>query len=417
MRVLGISAYYHDAAACLVVDGDIVAAAQEERFTRKKHDAGFPQHAIDYCLAHARLKPQDIDQVVFYDKPFLKFERLLETYLAFAPRGFESFRMSMPVWLKEKLFQKSLLLRSLRDLPGGERWAIEIKRSRAARPARGFHEACADLQPARRYVVHAGADRYAVGDGIEATRILWLERHDLTVLRALDLPVPHVFEDIAPRAVMLPGAPGTTARTALLTVRSGPDGGQLALVAADPAQPQALHVMALGDTVGGFHRWLAPATDGGRLLAVHTPHIGGVLHHYTIEGPAGRQRGEEAQPVAEGRLAAGDEESGGPHRVQRHRAQKRPARRLVGGRSEVEPPGRHIDEARRHRADAAEQVVRQRARRDVPALHDSVLNRTPAGRWGTPDDFEGIAVFLAAGASDYVTGAAITVDGGYSVQG
>lgn len=113
MRVLGISAYYHDAAACLVVDGDIVAAAQEERFTRKKHDAGFPQHAIDYCLAHAGLKPQDIDQVVFYDKPFLKFERLLETYLAFAPRGFRSFATSLPVWLKDKLFQKSVITRAL----------------------------------------------------------------------------------------------------------------------------------------------------------------------------------------------------------------------------------------------------------------------------------------------------------------
>src|SRR6516165_4979859 len=109
MRVLGISAFYHDSAAALVADGHIVAAAQEERFTRKKHDAGFPEHAIRYCLAEGGIELGEIDAVVFYDKPFLKFERLLETYLAFAPRGFRSFQMAMPLWLKEKLFQKSLL--------------------------------------------------------------------------------------------------------------------------------------------------------------------------------------------------------------------------------------------------------------------------------------------------------------------
>ena len=109
MRILGISAFYHDSAAALVEDGRIVAAAQEERFTRKKHDARFPRNAIAYCLDEAGVKLADIDHVVFYDKPFLKFERLLETYLAFAPRGFRSFRMAMPLWLKEKLFQKSLL--------------------------------------------------------------------------------------------------------------------------------------------------------------------------------------------------------------------------------------------------------------------------------------------------------------------
>jgi len=109
MRVLGLSAFYHDSAAALVVDGTLVAAAQEERFTRKKHDAGFPQHAVTYCLDHAGLKLADIDHVAFYDKPFLKFERLLETYLAFAPRGFRSFSMAMPLWLREKLFQKTLL--------------------------------------------------------------------------------------------------------------------------------------------------------------------------------------------------------------------------------------------------------------------------------------------------------------------
>ncbi|MCP5370570.1 MAG: carbamoyltransferase [Hyphomicrobiales bacterium] len=109
MRILGVSAFYHDSAAALVEDGAIVAAAQEERFTRKKHDAGFPENAIAYCLDAAGVGLGDVDYVAFYDKPFLKFERLLETYLAFAPRGFRSFRMAMPVWLKEKLFQKDLL--------------------------------------------------------------------------------------------------------------------------------------------------------------------------------------------------------------------------------------------------------------------------------------------------------------------
>lgn len=113
MHILGISAYYHDAAACLVRDGEIVAAAQEERFTRKKHDAQFPAQAIDYCLAEAHIRPEQIDHIVFYDKPFLKFERLLETYLAFAPKGFASFSSSLPVWLKDKLFQKSMIAKAL----------------------------------------------------------------------------------------------------------------------------------------------------------------------------------------------------------------------------------------------------------------------------------------------------------------
>ena len=113
MKILGISAYYHDAAAALIDDGEIVAAAQEERFTRKKHDSGFPSHAVQFCLGHSGLKPGDLDFVAFYDKPFLKFERLLETYLAFAPRGFSSFRQALPVWVKEKLFQKGLLIKQL----------------------------------------------------------------------------------------------------------------------------------------------------------------------------------------------------------------------------------------------------------------------------------------------------------------
>jgi carbamoyltransferase len=115
VRALGISAFYHDSAAALIDDGKVVAAAQEERFTRKKHDAGFPRNAIGFCLAQAGLRMDDVDHVAFYDKPFLKFERLLETYLAFAPRGFRSFSMAMPVWLREKLFQKALLRRELKQ--------------------------------------------------------------------------------------------------------------------------------------------------------------------------------------------------------------------------------------------------------------------------------------------------------------
>ena len=109
MRILGISAFYHDSAAALLEDGVIVAAAQEERFTRKKHDPSFPRNAIDYCLEEAGISMVDVDLVAFYDKPFLKFERLLETYLAYAPRGFRSFKTAIPVWMKEKLFQKDFL--------------------------------------------------------------------------------------------------------------------------------------------------------------------------------------------------------------------------------------------------------------------------------------------------------------------
>ncbi|MBK6287456.1 MAG: carbamoyltransferase [Gammaproteobacteria bacterium] len=122
MRILGISAFYHDSAAALIDDGRIIAAAQEERFTRKKHDAGFPDHAIEYCLTEAGIGLHDIDFVVFYDKPFLKFERLLETYLAFAPKGFNSFRTAMPIWIKEKLFQKNLLKKEFQRLNGDFDW-------------------------------------------------------------------------------------------------------------------------------------------------------------------------------------------------------------------------------------------------------------------------------------------------------
>jgi carbamoyltransferase len=108
-KILGISAFYHDSAATLIIDGKIIAAAQEERFTRKKHDSSYPFHAIKFVLEHANLKLNDIDKIIFFEKPFLKFERLLETYVAFAPKGFQQFCKAMPVWLREKLFQKKML--------------------------------------------------------------------------------------------------------------------------------------------------------------------------------------------------------------------------------------------------------------------------------------------------------------------
>jgi carbamoyltransferase len=112
--ILGISAFYHDSAATLLIDGKIIAAAQEERFTRKKHDSSYPYNAVNFVLNYSKLKLNEIDSIVFFEKPFLKFERLLETYLAFSPKGFSSFAMSMPIWLKEKLFQKNFLFNSLK---------------------------------------------------------------------------------------------------------------------------------------------------------------------------------------------------------------------------------------------------------------------------------------------------------------
>jgi carbamoyltransferase len=113
--ILGISAFYHDSAACILKDGKIIAAAQEERFTRKKHDASYPKNAIDFVLNYANLNLSEVDQIVFFEKPFLKFERLLETYVAFAPKGFVSFSKAMPLWIKEKLFQKNLLFNNLKE--------------------------------------------------------------------------------------------------------------------------------------------------------------------------------------------------------------------------------------------------------------------------------------------------------------
>jgi len=126
MRILGLSAFYHDSAAALLFDGRIVAAAQEERFTRKKHDARFPAQAIAYCLAEARVPLGQVDYVVFYEKPFLKFERLLETYLAFAPRGLQSFAMAIPLWMREKLFQKEIIGKELRKLDPDFDWKNKL---------------------------------------------------------------------------------------------------------------------------------------------------------------------------------------------------------------------------------------------------------------------------------------------------
>jgi carbamoyltransferase len=126
VRILGISAFYHDSAAALLDDGRILAAAQEERFSRKKHDARFPENAVAYCLDEAGCGLDGLDYVVFYDKPFLKFERLLETYVAYAPRGFRSFKMAMPVWLREKLFQKDLLKKEMKKFANGADWSGEF---------------------------------------------------------------------------------------------------------------------------------------------------------------------------------------------------------------------------------------------------------------------------------------------------
>ena len=126
MRILGISALYHDSAAALIDDGEILAAAQEERFTRVKHDARFPENAIAYCLAAAGTNMSEIDFVAFYDKPFLKFERLLETYVSFAPKGFKSFRVAMPIWLREKLFQKDLLRKEFKKFDADFDWQNKL---------------------------------------------------------------------------------------------------------------------------------------------------------------------------------------------------------------------------------------------------------------------------------------------------
>lgn len=126
MYILGVSGFYHDSAAVLIHDGRIIAAAQEERFTRKKHDSGFPRNAIAYCFEEGQIKAEQVDFVVFYDKPLLKFERLLETYLSFAPKGFSSFRVALPLWIREKLFQKDLLVKEFQKYAPNASWKNKI---------------------------------------------------------------------------------------------------------------------------------------------------------------------------------------------------------------------------------------------------------------------------------------------------
>ncbi len=113
MKILGISAFYHDSAAALVIDGEVMAAAQEERFTRKKHDANFPKQAVDFCLKQAGIRAEDLDIVVFYDNPLLKFERILQTYLSYAPVGFRSFVKAIPVWMKQKIWIRDIIEKEL----------------------------------------------------------------------------------------------------------------------------------------------------------------------------------------------------------------------------------------------------------------------------------------------------------------
>jgi carbamoyltransferase len=177
--ILGLSAFYHDSAAALVVDGDIVAAAQEERFSRKKHDARFPAAAIRYCLAEAKMPLAAVDAVVFYDKPFLKFERLLETYLAFAPSGFRSFVAAMPVWLREKLLLKSLLKKELARIDGGPAPALKFAEHHESHAASAFYPS-----PYERAAVLC-----LDGVGEWATSSVWLgEGNRLTPLWEIDFP-------------------------------------------------------------------------------------------------------------------------------------------------------------------------------------------------------------------------------------
>lgn len=182
INILGISAYYHDSAAALVRDGVIVAAAQEERFSRKKHDARFPEHAVGYCLSEAGLKLGDIDHIVFYDKPLVKFERLLETYLAYAPAGLRSFMSAMPIWLKEKLFLKSVLKKQLAELGGCDEKSLPpllFNEHHQSHAASAFYPS-----PFARAAVMC-----LDGVGEWATSSVWLgDGHTLTVQWEIDFP-------------------------------------------------------------------------------------------------------------------------------------------------------------------------------------------------------------------------------------
>src|SRR5688500_10982743 len=181
MTILGISAFYHDAAAAIITDGEVVAAAQEERFTRKKHDPSFPVNAIRFCLQYSGYSINELDAIVFYDKPLLKFERLLETYYAFAPKGLRSFMVSMPVWIREKLFLKKMIYEGL-----GKIAKVDRKKIKLLFPEHHLSHAASAFYPSR-------YDRAAIltidGVGEWATASICVgENNSITILKELDFP-------------------------------------------------------------------------------------------------------------------------------------------------------------------------------------------------------------------------------------
>lgn len=181
MTILGISAFYHDSAAAIIRDGEVIAAAQEERFTRKKHDPAFPVNATRFCLQYAGCSINDVDAIVFYDKPLLKFERLLETYYAFAPKGLQSFMMSMPVWLKEKLFLKKLIYESLDTIE-----KVDRKKTKLLFPEHHLSHAASAFYPSR-YDKAAILTIDGVGEWATASICLG-EGNKITILKELDFP-------------------------------------------------------------------------------------------------------------------------------------------------------------------------------------------------------------------------------------
>ena len=181
MTILGISAFYHDSAAAIIRDGEVLAAAQEERFTRKKHDPAFPVNAARFCLQYAGCCINDVDAIVFYDKPLLKFERLLETYYAFAPKGLRSFMMSMPVWLKEKLFLKKLIYESLDTIE-----KVDRKKAKLLFPEHHLSHAASAYYPSK-YEKAAILTIDGVGEWATASICLG-EGNKITILRELDFP-------------------------------------------------------------------------------------------------------------------------------------------------------------------------------------------------------------------------------------
>jgi len=181
MRILGISAFYHDSAAALLENGEVIAAAQEERFTRKKHDPGFPTNAVKFCLEYAGISVNQLDAIVFYDKPLLKFERLLETYYAYAPKGLSSFMMSMPVWIKEKLFLKKLIYEALDSIE-----KVDRKKIKLLFPEHHLSHAASAFYPSR-YENAAILTIDGVGEWATAS-ICKGEGNKITILKELDFP-------------------------------------------------------------------------------------------------------------------------------------------------------------------------------------------------------------------------------------